>query len=136
MLAATDQHRTRQAALEVLVANLPAVLAGRDVDADRIFVVHLHAIRAGVHPIAVGVAHDDEIVRADVAAAVLFVHPRHRKLVEIDRVFAIDVLEYRSAFDHPMRDRCVRLHAVAIGAHEFHRRLRLGQVHRERDALG
>ena len=111
------------------------MLAGRDINAHGILVVDLYAIRSGVDPITVGIAQDDEVVRSDIPAAVFFMHLRNRKLVEIDGIIAVDVLQNRPALDHAMRDRRMRFHPIPIGTQEFDRGFGFGQIHRQGDAF-
>ena len=115
IVTAGDQHRAGLAMRVVLVADLPALLAGRDVDRDVVLVVHHAAIGRGVDPAAVGVAHDHEIVGGHVAAAVLLVQERDREFEQVDLVVAVDVLEHRAGAHGLGRDRLVLLHALAIG---------------------
>ena len=135
IVAAGDQDRAGLAGGIIFVADLPALLAGRNVDRDVVLVVHHAAIGGGVDPAAVGIAHDHEIVGADVAAAVLLVQERHREFQEVDRVVAVDVLEHRAGAHRLGRDRLVRLHALAIGLHHVERAGRHRQAHRDREPL-
>src|SRR5207249_10173988 len=60
----------RSALPEVLLADLPPVLAGRDPQPDPVRAVHHRAVGAAVHPVLLRVAHDHQVVGADVAPAV------------------------------------------------------------------
>ena len=79
VVAAADHDRAWLAGPKIFLADLPAVLARRHPQPHGIAVVDHDAIGADIDPFGVGVAHDDEIARADVAAAVELVQKRHRK---------------------------------------------------------
>src|SRR3989441_3230418 len=83
-------------AREPLIAMLPAVLAGRDVEAEPRLVVDHHAVRAEVHPALVRIARDVEAAGAEVAAAVELVPLRSGEDQAIDLVAAEHVLEDRA----------------------------------------
>ena len=135
VVPAGDQHRAGFAGLEIFLADLAAVLAGRNPDRDVVLVLHHGAIGGAVDPVLLRVAHDDEIVGADEAAAVLLVQERHREFEQVDLVVAVDILEHRALADGLRRDRAVGLHAVAIGAHHVERAGRHRQAERDREAL-
>ena len=133
--AAADQHRARLALLEIFLADQPAMLAGRNPHAGVLLVVRDGAVGAEIDPAGVGVLHDHDAIGADVAAAVLLVDHRHRKLEQVDGVVAIDVLQDRPARHRHRRDQLeVALHAVAIGLHHRGRIVAVGKAERERDA--
>ena len=96
--------RTRLALGEILVADQPAVLAGRHPDAGGVAVVRHHAIGAEIDPAGVGIAHDHDVVGADIAAAVLLVDHRHRKLEQVDGLVAVDVFQDRPILHRHRRD--------------------------------
>ena len=100
-----------------------------------VLVVDHAAVGGGVDPAAVGIAHDDEIVGAHVAAAVLLVQERHREFQQIDLAVAVDVLEHRAGAHRLRRDRLMLLHALAIGPHHVERAGRHRQADRDREAL-
>src|SRR5207237_6003010 len=81
--------------LEILLANEPAVFAGRDPYSGSVAVVRHHAVGAEIDPAGVGIAHDHAAIGADIAAAILLVDHRHRKLEQIDRLIAVDILDQR-----------------------------------------
>ena len=111
------------------------MLAGRDPDRDVVLVLHHDAVGGAVDPVLLGVAHDHEVVGADVAAAVVLVQERHREFEQVDLVVAVDVLEHRPlATVFGGIGRCV-LHAVAIGAHHVERAGRHRQAERDREPL-
>ena len=134
-MPARDQHRAGLAGAEVLLADLPSVLARRDPERDVIPVLHHGAVGSAVDPVRVWVAHDDEIIRADVAAAVVLVQERHREFQHVHFAVAVDVLEHRPLRHGPGRDRPVGLHAVAIGAHHVERIAGDRQPERNRQPL-
>ena len=76
----------------VFVAHLAAVLAGRDVEAERLLVVDHDAVGAAIDPAVVGIAHDVVAAGADIAAAVLRVPLRRREFGDVDVVALHDVL--------------------------------------------
>ena len=98
-------HRQRLAALERFVAVDAAVMAGGHHDADRLLVVHLGAVGAGVQPVLLGIAGDAVGAGADVAAAVLLVPFRRREFGDVDVVAHHDVLEHRAVVDDLVRRR-------------------------------
>ena len=120
VLAARDQHRARLALGEIFFADQPAVLAGRHPDRHGVAVVHHHAIGAGIDPAVVGIAHDDDVVGADIAATVMLVDHGHRELEQIDGAVAIDVLQHRARPRLDRRDGLgAGVHAVAVGLHQL-----------------
>ena len=72
-MAAGDQHWTRLTGTKVFFADLPAVFAGRNPDADVILVLHHDAIGRAIDPVVFRIAHDHEIIGADEATAVVLV---------------------------------------------------------------
>src|SRR5205823_14875435 len=66
IVPAGNQHRTGLARAPVFLADLAAVLARRDPQADAIGTLHHRAIGAAVDPALLRVAHDDQIVRAQI----------------------------------------------------------------------
>ena len=128
-IAAThDHHRHAFAARFVLVANLATVLAGRDVEAERLLVVDHHAVGAAIDPALVRIAHDVVAAGADVAAAVLRVPLRRRKFGDVDRIAGHDVLHHRAGFDEFRRD---ALHVRPVVGAETIAQLDLRQLSRE-----
>src|SRR5215471_3001102 len=95
-MPAGDQHRTGHSGAEVLLANLPSMLAGRDPERDVSLGLHHHAVSPAIDPARLRIAHAHEIVGADIAAAVVLVQERYREFQHIDFAVAVDVLEYRS----------------------------------------
>src|SRR5256885_16292785 len=96
-----------------------SVFARRHPDADSLRVVHHHAVGAAVDPVFLGIAHDDDVVGADVAAAVQLVQEGDRELEHVDFAVAHDVFEHGSALHDARRDGTMGLHAVTIGAHHI-----------------
>ena len=92
------------AARLVLVAHLAAVLAGRDVDAERLGVVDHDAVGAAIDPALVRIADDVVAAGADIAAAVLAVPLRRREFGDVDGVAGHDVLHHRAGLDEFRRD--------------------------------
>ena len=111
------------------------MLAGRDPERDVSLVPHHHAVGPAIDPVRLRIAHDHEIVGADIAAAVVLVQERHREFQHIDLAVAVDVLEYRSLGHGLGRDRPVGLDAVAIGAHHVERIAGNRQAERDREPL-
>jgi len=89
-----------------------AVVAGRHQDADRVLVVHLRPVGAGIEPVLVRVAGDRVGAGADIAAAILFVPDRGGEFEHIDVVARHDVLEHR-AVRHDLVGN--ELHVLEIG---------------------
>src|SRR5260370_4375192 len=77
-MPAGNQHRAGLSGAEVLLANLSSMLARRDPERDVSLVLHHHAVGPAIDPVRLRIAHDHEIVGADVAAAVVLVQERHR----------------------------------------------------------
>ena len=123
-----DRDRHRLLARLVLVAHLPALLAGRDVEAAGFLVVDHHAVGAAIDPALVGIADDGVAAGADVAAAVLGVPLRRREFGDVDRVAGDDVLHHRAAVDVFRRD---ALHVGGVVGAEAVAQLDLGHVGRE-----
>jgi hypothetical protein len=125
-IAAQHHHdRHRLAALEVLVAMKRAVMALGHHDADRIAVVHLRPVGAGIEPALLRIARDAVGAGADVAAAVLLVPDRRGKFGHVDVVAQHDVLEHRAVLDDLMdNDGGVLEIGLAVGVAE----LPLGEV--------
>ena len=134
-MPAGDQHRARLSGAEVLLANLPSMLAGRDPERDVSLVLHHHAVGPAIDPVRLGIAHDHEIVGADIAAAVVLVQERHREFQQVDLAVAVDVLEYRSLGHGLGRDRAVAFHPLAIGPHHVEGMVRNRQAERNREPL-
>ena len=80
------------------------MLARRDVKRDGVFALEHDAIGAGVDPMLFGIFGDDQIVGADVAAAVFFMPARNRKGFEVD-IFVDAVFKDRRVFDELGRHR-------------------------------
>ena len=96
------------------------MMSGRDQKPDRIAVVQLRAIGAGVEPVLLRIAGDAVSAGADIAAAVLFVPDRRRKFGEIDVVADKHVFQHRTVFDDLVRnDFLFRQIRLAIGIAEF-----------------
>ena len=91
VLPAGNQNRTRFAALEIFFADQPPVFAGRNPHADFVFAMRDDAVGADIDPVAIGITHDDEILGADITAAVMLVHERNGKFEYIDFVIALDI---------------------------------------------
>ena len=127
---AAEHHRDRHRLLArlVLVAHLPALLAGRDVEAAGIRVVDHHAVGAAIDPAVVGIADDGVAAGADIAAAVLGVPLRRREFGDVDLVAGHDVLHHRTALDVCRRD---ALHVGGVVDAEAFAQLDLGHVGRE-----
>jgi hypothetical protein len=70
------------------LANLPSVLARRDPQRHVVLVLHHGAVGPAVDPVRLRIAHDHEIVGADVATAVVLVQERTIPLVDIVRTAA------------------------------------------------
>ena len=134
-MPAGNEHRAGLAGAEILFADLPSVLARRDPQRHVVPVLHHDAVGRAVDPVLLGVAHDHEIVGADIAAAVALVQERHREFQHVDLAVAVDVLEHRSLRHRLGRDRPVGLHAVAIGAHHVERIVRHRQAERDGEPL-
>ena len=111
------------------------MLARRDPERDVVLVLHHDAVGGAVDPALLGIAHDHEVVGADIAAAVVLVQERHRELEHVDLAVAVDVLQHRPLRHGRGRDRPVRLHAVAIGAHHVERTVGHRQPERDRQPL-
>jgi hypothetical protein len=120
IVAAADEHRARLAALEVLLPDRAPVLARRDPQSHAIGPLHHRAIRAAVDPVLFGVAHDHEIVGADVAPAVVLVQFGRRKFENVDLGFDY-ILQNRPASHDPWRNRLVRLHPIPVGPDDVQR---------------
>jgi hypothetical protein len=134
-VAAADQHRAGFVLLEVLLADLPAVLSRRHPQADAVRAVHHRPVGAAVHPVLFRVAHDHEVVGADVAAAVVLVKHRGREAQYV-YVFPFEnVFQNRAVLDDPRRNRLVALHPVAVGAHDIERMRRRREAEQDRKAL-
>ena len=123
-----DRHRL--AARLVLVAHLPAVLAGRDVEARGLGVVDHHAIGAAIDPALVGIAGDVEAAGADVAAAVAW-----RAIAAPGNVVMSIVVAGHDVLRSSGRRRrisagCASCRRHEVGAEAF-AQLDLGQVGRE-----
>ena len=135
IVSAGDEHRTRFAGAEIFLSDLAAVLAWRDPQRDVVLVLHHGAVGPAVDPVRVRITHDDEIVRADIAAAVVLVQERHRKLKHVHLAVAIDILEHRTLRDGRGRNWPVALHPLAVGAHDIKRVVGNGQPERDREPL-
>src|SRR5262245_6987825 len=84
---------------KILLAHDAALLAGRDVEAERIFIVNHHSVGSEIDPALIGVARDVNRARADVTPAVKLVPLRRRKLPHVD-VFAFgDILCHGAGLD-------------------------------------
>src|SRR3989441_8237661 len=83
IVAAADQHRAGLALPEVLLADLPPVLAGRDPQPDPVRAVHHRAVGAAIHPVLLRIAHDHQVVGADVAPAVVLVQERRGEFQDV-----------------------------------------------------
>src|SRR5260370_30569467 len=66
-MPAGNQHRAGLSGAEVLLANLSSMLARRDPERDVSLVLHHHAVGPAIDPVRLRIAHDHEIVGADVA---------------------------------------------------------------------
>ena len=136
IVADADRHRTGLALLEIFLADDPAVLAGRHPQAQRLLVMDHHPVGADIDPIGIRVLHDHQIAGADEAPAVELMEERHRELVDIHVLVAIDVLQHGAGLDGAGRDRLEILHAVAIGADDVEGGVGLGQAEGDGEALG
>ena len=114
------RHRHRLAALEIFLAMDVAVMSRRDQDADRIAVVHLCAVGAGIEPVLFRVAGDAVGAGADIAAAVLLVPDRRREFRHVDVVADQHVFQHRAVVDDLMRNDFLILEiGFAIGVAQF-----------------
>src|SRR2546422_861338 len=127
IVAAADQHRAGLALLEILLADLAPVLAGRDPQPDLVRAVHHRAVGAAVHPVLLRVAHDHQVVGADVAPAVVLVQERRGEFQDVYTTAFQYVFQDRPVVYYARRNGLVHLHPVAIGAHHVDRMRR----HRE-----
>src|SRR5437867_9954236 len=84
MLAVTRDDGTTLSLLPVFHANLPAVLSRAHPESQRVFVVQLHAVGAGVDVARFRITIDQSAARPEVAATVIFVKAKRRKLEEVD----------------------------------------------------
>src|SRR6185503_10586003 len=102
-------HRAGLALAPVLLPDLPAVLAGRNPEAHAIRAVHHRAVGAAVDPALLRVAHDHEVVGADIAPAVVLVEQGRRELQNVYVGFDY-VLKNGPVLHDTRRDRLVCLH--------------------------
>ena len=116
--AAHDEDRAGLLALEVRVAELAAVLAGRDVHADAFAVVDHHPVGAEVDPVRVGVLQDVDDAGAQVAAAVQRVPLRGGEFQDVHGVAAQHVLHHRTVAHDPRRERPALLGELEETVHE------------------
>ena len=119
VLAAADQHRAGFAAVEIFLADETPVLARRHPDRDRVRVMHHHPVGGAVDPAGIGVPHDDQVFGADIAPAIVLMHPGNREFEHVDVVAPQHVLENRPGLDLDRGDHFELLaHADAIGVDE------------------
>jgi hypothetical protein len=104
------------------------VLAGRDVEAERLLVVGHHAVGAAIDPTFVGIARDVEAAGPDIAAAVGLMPLRRGKPGDVDVVPLHDVLEHRAVGDVFRRNALEVGHVVGA---ELLAQIELGQIARE-----
>ena len=126
--AADHRDRHRLIARAVFVAHLPAVLAGRDVEARGLGVVDHHPVGAAIDPALVRFADDVEAAGADIAAAVRLMPLRCRKFGHVHVIAFEHVLEDRTLVDVFRLNAPQRSHE--LGAETF-AQLDLGQLGRE-----
>ena len=89
------------ASIEIFLTDDPALLAGRNVERQRVAVMDHDAVAADVDPAFVDIAGNDEVGRADISAAVLFMPMRHRQREEVDVLAFVNIFQHRSRLDRP-----------------------------------
>src|SRR5262249_52963735 len=89
----------RLASGEILLAHDAALLAGRDVEAERVFVVNHDAVSSEVDPAFIRVACDVNRARADVTPAVELVPLRRREFPNVDLFTFEDVFQNGAGLD-------------------------------------
>src|SRR6185312_15007657 len=118
--ADAHHHRAGFAALPIFAADHVAMLAGLDEHDEGAAAMHLDAVGAEIHPVAVGILGDHQAFGADIAAAIGGVPARRRKGLDIDRLALAHDLQHRPVLDHHRRQRRRALApAAAIRAHEI-----------------
>ena len=92
--------------LPIFLAHDARMVAGRDIKAEGVLVVDLHAIDADVDPTAFfRFAGNDAVGGADVAPAVELMPVRRREDRHVYVSAGFDVFENRTASDYPRRHR-------------------------------
>src|SRR5207249_6023943 len=122
----------RSALPEVLLADLPPVLAGRDPQPDPVRAVHHRAVGAAVHPVLLRIAHDHQVVGADVAPAVVLVQERRGEFQDVYITVFQYVFQDWPVVYYARRNGLVHLPSVAIGAHHVERMRRHREAERDR----
>src|ERR1051325_2792946 len=132
-----ERHRDLAvpAGVQIFLALDAPVLAGRDVEADRVLVVDHDAVGAVIHPTLVGVFGDVDAAGADVASAVVLVPFRRWEFEDVDVAVALNVFHARRVFDELGGHRLDLFVALAPIAHEVHLALARRNVQRHRQAL-
>ena len=135
VLTAADQHGAGFAAVEIFLADEAPVLAGRHPEPGGIAVVHHDAVRRGIDPSGIRVAHDDHVVGADIATAVMLMDEGRRELQQINIVVAVYIFEDRAVGDLDRRNQLeFLLHLGAQAQNQIHLVFRIGQAQHDREA--
>ena len=103
----------------IFLPDKPAVLARRDHNPKRVFVVDLYAIGSRINPPCIRIFHDYNVARAEVIAPVLGVPEWRWELADINFVFGLPIFENRSIFQLPRGDRLKFLQAITPGLHKL-----------------
>src|SRR5262245_30520322 len=83
----------------VLFALDAAVLAGRNVKSQLVFVMDHDPVRTVIYPTFVGIAGNIHAPGANITAAVFVMPERRRELEHVDIAILIDVVEKRALLD-------------------------------------
>ncbi len=119
LAAEHDGHRRRFASLPIFLRENAPVLLRIDPQTDAIAPLNHRAVTAHVYPTLFGIAHDNHILRADVAPAVAGMPARRGKALDIDIVALLHVGEHRSVFHNFRRDRHRARALIAPAAQQF-----------------
>ena len=86
-----------------------------------VFVVRHGTVSADVDPIEFGVAHDHQIIGADVTATIQLMQQRNGELENVDVFVPVDIFQNRTGLDDAWWNGFVLTHAVSISLHHIHR---------------
>src|SRR5690242_20454376 len=98
-MAKRHSNLERLSAGGIFLALDSAMLTGRNIKPDLVFIVDHHAVRPVIDPTLVGIARNVDTARADITAAVLVMPKRRWEFEHVDIAVFVDVVEKCAFFD-------------------------------------
>src|SRR5660397_19801 len=109
-----DNNRTGFAAIEILLAVEGTVFAWRDIECDRLLIVHHYTIGAKVDPSFVGVPGHNHAGCSDVPSSVQLMHQGNGEIKKIHVITPYYILQYGTRINLLRRYRAEILYASTV----------------------